>query len=725
MAFGYLNERTRTILTMILRRNTPVSIREIAGELSLSTRTIYNELDRTAEYLRAEKLPALEVIRGKVQPFSGENREAIEAVLEEGTERDDYIFTPTERIRMIICQIISSVKPVLIEELTESCLVSRNTIFTDLQAVITQLHTYGLELVYEKRTGYRIEGDEIRVRAIFFLYFHMLEGLYQAGRISFLRAKEVEPYLSRLEAIENALEVRYVRADLVALAAMIPVMEEGRSGLFLPDMDREKMISAREFSLVAEKFPALPQEEQLYLTLHFLGGRLTSYSNSNAGPGAKPDESLQEIAVNLVAEFERRACVTFARKEELTHNLYLHIKSSIYRYRFGIQIGNPMEDDVEREYPDLFDVTRAAAGYLEQQIGVQISDSEVAYLALHFGSHLEFVREDRELRILVVCMNGVATGNMISHELSRILPGARIVGVAAAAEVVNPQSICDLIVTSVKLKSVVPVIVVNPILGDFDRRNILSHPLVRGRYGYVDVDALFKMLQRYVPEKRHQELRRDLDGFFAGEHEERKVAMSPAVWRLRDFLSEDRVLLLESVSPGSCPSEDAVTNSSPSEKAFLDGRPFSLADSGRAAAENRDAAQPAWADALYQTAAPLLARGSITERYVPHIIGRLIDAGPYMFVSEDLILAHARPENGVKHLDLSIGIAPEGISFGGGKKARVVIVLAAEDQQKHMGILRDIRKIFRKKENIDRLVSAGQAQEILGVLRQLNESACR
>lgn len=130
-----------------------------------------------------------------------------------------------------------------------------------------------------------------------------------------------------------------------------------------------------------------------------------------------------------------------------------------------------MADDIKREYPYIFDVMRVTVRYLEHQIGVQISDSEVSYLALHFGAHLEFAKHDeKELRILVVCMNGVATGNMICHELMRILPQAKIVGVTAASKLMNPQDVCDIIVSSVKMQTVVPVIVVNPILNDFDRK---------------------------------------------------------------------------------------------------------------------------------------------------------------------------------------------------------------------------------------------------------------
>lgn len=81
--------------------------------------------------------------------------------------KEDYIFTPGERVRIIVCQIMASEKPVYVEDLMNTCMVSRNTIFTDLQAVITLLHAYQLGIGYEKKRGYWIDGDTIRARAFF------------------------------------------------------------------------------------------------------------------------------------------------------------------------------------------------------------------------------------------------------------------------------------------------------------------------------------------------------------------------------------------------------------------------------------------------------------------------------------------------------------------------------------------------------------------------------
>lgn len=687
MAIGYLNERTQKIINMVLTRSSTLSIQEITAELSVSERTVYNELDKANNWLRMKKLPELQNVRGKLQPFTEEEKAQFDSVMQQEQLQDDYIFTPTERTQIIVCQMIVCEEPVYVEDLMNSCLVSRNTIFTDLQSVISRIHAYQLGLGYEKKRGYWIDGDPIRIRAIFFLYFNMMEHLLASGKLNFLRMDEIKPYLKLLEDIERELGVNYVRGDMVALAAMLPVMKRGDEKLYFSDVSVEKIKDSKEYNVVRRYFSELEDTEQIYLTLHFLGGRLVSYSREEADKAE--NESILEIAKNLVAEFERRACVIFEQKEDLIKNLYQHITSSIYRYRFGIQIGNTMAEDIKREYLYIFDTVRAAVQVLEQQIGLQISDSEVAYLALHFGANLENAKQDEhELRILVVCMNGVATGNMISHELKRILPRAKVVGVVSVSDMVNPHNICDIIIASAKVKALVPVIIVNPILNDFDRKNILRHPLIRSRYGFVDLDALFKAVKKYVYTEKHTEFKHELEKFFIRQREEKQSLLNPNVWQLTDFLTEDRIIFLE---------RDGTKR-------------------GEMRSDYDENIQ-GWRRALYNTSSILVERGSINDNYVECIIKRLIEAGPYMFVTDDLVLAHAKPENGVNHLDFSIGIAPEGILFECEKRARIVFCLAVEDQQKHIGILRDIRKVLAKTTQIDELVKAKTAYQVCEIIR--------
>ena len=69
-------------------------------------------------------------------------------------------------------------------------------------------------------------------------------------------------------------------------------------------------------------------------------------------------------------------------------------------------------------------------------LGLPVTDSEVAYLTLHFGAFLKSAeKKNLQLRILIVCVNGVSTGNMLKHEIEKLLPEAKIVGLVAAVEV--------------------------------------------------------------------------------------------------------------------------------------------------------------------------------------------------------------------------------------------------------------------------------------------------
>ncbi|MCR0273995.1 PRD domain-containing protein [[Clostridium] innocuum] len=677
MAFGYLNERTKRIINIVLKQSSEITIKALSEDCRVTTRTIYKELEKANEWLDAKNLPKIEVIRGRIQPFSASVKPFFDHAFKSEDNSDDYIFTPNERTKIIICQIILSNEPVYVEDFMRSCFVSRNTIFTDLQVVIAQLQLYQLNLMYEKKSGYRIEGNPIRIRALFFLYFNMLEPVLSAGKLLFLQPQVLEAKVKQLAKVEEALGQHYVYNDMLALAAMLPVMEAGNDKLGFSDTSIQWIQASREHDLVETYFPTLAELEKVYLTLHFLGGRLESYSSQET------DEYLMEIAKNLVAEFERIGCVTFCAKEELTQNLYYHIASSIYRYQFGIQIGNPMAEDIKREYPYIFDTMKETVRYLEQQIKVQISDSEIAYLSLHFGAALENANyQEQYLRILVVCINGVATGNMICHELQRILPQAKIVGVMPTSKLNNPQQICDLIISSVKLQTVVPVIVVNPILNDFDRRNILGHPLIRSRFGFVDMDALFQVIKKFVLAEQHAELKKELRKYFIENQKEQQTVLKPDVWRLTDFLTEERIV-------------------------FLDENGCNMLEK-----QSYDSKLTVWQRALYTASEPLLKNGSINANYVECMIERLLEAGPYMFVTKDLILAHARPGAGVKHIDISIGIAPQGIAFMDGKVARIVFILVVEDQQKHMGVLQDIRKSLAKKEHVEELMKAAAPAEV-------------
>ena len=472
MGVVLLNTRCREILQILLNNSDFSTLQQIAEQLQVSKRSVYYDIYRINDWLANYDEPELEVIRGKGILLEKEKKQIIKNLLSQSEKEDIYTFSPTERLDIIICSIIYSNKPVYIEQLMEYCDVSRNTIFNDLGIIVNQLMEYDLKLIYISKTGYKIEGDAIKTRAVFLLCFNRLIELFQNDNLRFIKKAEVEKYWKILMEIEETLHIKYVEGITLSLACLMPIVMRGGCQLYFPNLKNKEVEETKEYLLIEKFFPNLEYKEKIYLCLHLLGSRVAVSSSDIFD--VHPNQNVYEITKALVTEFEKIACVIFEDREDLEHALFIHINASLYRYQYGIQIGDPMCKDIINEYPDLFEITQIVSKFIEKQIGMPIPDGEIAYLALHFGAHLSIPQNNNSLRILIVCANGISTGNMIRREIQKILPSAEIVDVQAVTALKNAQNICDIIISTVSVKSVVPVIRVHSILTKSDKKLILD-----------------------------------------------------------------------------------------------------------------------------------------------------------------------------------------------------------------------------------------------------------
>ena len=655
---AYMTERCQAIVNMLLASDSWLTLSQIETTLNVSRRSIYYDLCRINDWLVENDMAELEVVRGKGIYITEDLKNRIEEIKEDSDDVGDYVYSPMERVHLIICSIIFSKDSVYIEQLMDYCMVSRNTIFNDLRVVASQLQDYNLELLYEAKQGYYIDGDTIKIRALYLQHVHELEKNFEEKMLPFMDKEEFQTHYNALKEVEKALNIQYVRGTLRALATLIPVMLRTEHNLSFPKLKMTEIESTREWQEIGRQFAEMDEKERVYLCLHFLGSRVAVASNDIFEE--QSDQTVYEITKALVAEFEKKACVIFKDKEELERQLFVHINSSLYRYQYGIWLDDSVCDDIIREYPDLFEITKLVSRYLEQQIGLPIPESEIAYLALHFGAHLSAESSNTSrLRIMIICVNGISTGNMLKREVSKLLPQVEIIGVYPLVAVQNVQDICDLIITTVKIKCIVPSIQVHPILTDYDRNLILNHPKIRAMQGRVDVERLMKAMEPYIAKGKKEEALRTLKEYFKDTDVREDAKKRPE--SLADALNMENIAVRES--------------------------------------------QKQWTGALWEAGEPLVKRGSVEKEYIDRIISQIRYYGPYMFITPRVILAHAKPEDGVNRLDVSFFVYKQAVKFSDFHEANIVIVLAAEDQEKHLKILRDIASIFSIQARIDDILA--------------------
>ena len=659
MAMTYtLDARCTDILKMVVYAGDYVSVSEITEQLGISRRSAYYDIEKINDWLRDNGLPELERDRRKGIRTGLKEAAQIQELLFREADHPRRTFSPIERERLAICLLILYERPVYVETLMHLCDVSRNTTVNDLKDVAAFLGKNKLKLHYLIKKGYRIQGDPIKKRALFFLYYPQFIDYFTQSLFSEKQEEIIRNIQLNLKEIEHDLHCEYVSGMLPTLSVFLSsIRMEGpcsEDRISFSDIDMREIMDTREYMLVCRYFNWLSDSERIYAALHLLGSR-------------------------TVKSFEEISGIRYGDQKEITKALASHLKTSLYRYRYGIQLGNPMLENIRTEYRELFELTKAAFLRISDEIGFHVADAEIAYLTLHFGAFMS--PEDtvnRPYRILIICPNGVGTSNMIKSEVRRLVPKATEVRGIPLSRYTRDCPY-DVIISTVPIENEKRLIVVNPILNDQDRVAILRKCINTEPSARIQIDEVMRIARKYISSDKIADFEEEIAGCFTA----LKVPEAPRT----DFGEGIMQYLL------------------PSHIQIIPDKTD-------------------WKEALVQSCRPLLLGDSVTQEYVDAILEEQTQQHHYMFLTDGLVLAHSKSEHGVKKVDAAITVFKEPVTWENGKTVRIIVSIAAADQTRHIRILNDILDIFSNKKSLEQIPALSSSFEVREYLqRRLNTAA--
>ena len=124
-----------------------------------------------------------------------------------------------------------------------------------------------------------------------------------------------------------------------------------------------------------------------------------------------------------------------------------------------------------------------------------------------------------------------------------------------------------------------------------------------------------------------------------------------------------------------------------------------------------------WEGAIKKASKPLLNSDNITNKYVESMINTVNSVGPYFNIGDQIVLAHSRPENGVKKISLSLLKTNNEINLLDEKHpAKLWFVLGAEDSNSHLSVIQDLVHILTDKGSMSKLLNSTNKKEIYDVL---------
>ena len=699
-----LNKKCLDLMAYLRARGTYATVEELAGRQGVSARAVRYSLEKLEQYMVAHGLPYLERERGL----------GVRLVPDEGVYRFadrcagllvpyQYTYAPEERQLYLRLRLLLAEGPVTADELCRALECARNTVFKDLEGAEAWLAAGGLRLTRRSRVGLYAEGDELARRELATelildgvpvddLVRYTLEEHTQSKASLLTLESLLPPHWARLvnravRRLEALLEKQFsdeTFADLLIRLAVL--LRRAAAGARAPETEGALPLESeyRAARTALEELSgavgvALSQGEVRCYTCALLGAKTLRPELGDMEPGERA--GLEAIARRMVDEMETIYDVSFGDQEDtVVRDLLLHLRPAVYRIRYGLYNKNPLYREIVANYNPLFINTRVVCGHLEEYVGRPVSDHEVAYVALHFGAALHRInkRTSTRARVLLVCGTGLGSAKLIQSQVEKRFNVEIVDTVSGRAAASRDLSGVDCVITTIPITEVqgCRAIRVSPMFTEEDQQRVAQHLTLRytpkERYDLevTVANRLLAIVEKYcvVTDRLH------LQSEFLSElmnQNRLDLARRPDEYCLSDLLTRERVLT------------DVVC---------------------------RD-----WRESVAASAEVLERQGVVLPAYKGAIIRALEELGPYMVMVPGMALAHARPEDGVLGMGMSLVVLRTPVEFGYAEHdpVRVVVCLAAVDDKKHLKAMAQLFRLF-KDAQCQRILWSGDREAILG-----------
>lgn len=506
-----ITTRKKEILNRLCSEDDYITIGKIAEDIGVSSRTILRELEEIGELLNHHGLQLDTKTGVGIRLTSSlEEKERLLTIIEaEGAER---VFTPSERHTIIAGELLQNNEPIKLYSLTRILKVSEGTISNDLDKLEEWLNAYNLKLVRKPGLGVYIEGREKhKRRAIVNLIYENVEekqllNLVQenitkspetAGGIEIKTRNRLlnlidKESIRRLEELiyKAEEEMGYKLADsayvglIVHLALAIKRIKNNEK-IMIDQGFLKELKNSTEFEIakalaqnISNHFNIEILEDEVgYITMHLMGSKNRGNIFQEEGKEVGNFE-LVKLVREIIKTAEAESGTFIGNNQRLFLGLMNHLEPAIKRLKLGMDIRNPLLEEIKLQYPHLLEVTTKSVKGLETYLGLKLPESEIAYIAMHLGAVIEKkeILPQRRYRIAVACPSGIGTSRLLATRIEKEYDTLQIVDVISTIHVEESwlkQEGIDFIISTIPIQiGDIPVITVNPLLSKEDRGRI-------------------------------------------------------------------------------------------------------------------------------------------------------------------------------------------------------------------------------------------------------------
>lgn len=487
------NKETAILEIFLQNKGQAVTSREAADKLNLSDRTIRNYIKGLQQVLLKN---GAEIIArtGHGYTLKVNNESDFNTFLQHNDtnslkKNELNLEDSKDRQYYILNKLLFEEDCLLFDDLCDELYVCRSTLSNDFSEIRKFLKPYNLSVISKAKKGVYVQGDERDKRHFIMDYFFgnsfSISINKYVGNTLFLNDISFEEITIIVldECREAHLKLSdYIIQNLVLHIAL--VIKRIKDGFKLDMGETEKSIDDQKEFTVAKRILKritctnkieFPDEEAYYIALHLKVKSIVN--NSDEMNDFSEKNKLNQELVEILGRIEHDLGYPMKNDKQLINGLMTHFYPLLMRLKHDVSLENPLLEEIRDQYGQVLRLTKEYISSMSILKNYEISDSEYAYICLHFMAAIERYKDNKKLNVLVICATGYGSGQMLSIRLKKEFgQHMNIVDVIGYYEITDERLRgIDLIISSIDLYTVVfnvPVIHASVFLKDNEIKEI-------------------------------------------------------------------------------------------------------------------------------------------------------------------------------------------------------------------------------------------------------------
>lgn len=498
--------RAKQILKILLTEEEAIPVKSLAEKIGVSKRTTQRELEYISSYLKGYEIKYFSKTGvGIWLEGTQEEKKRFLSFLCQNESLD--VPGKEERRKRLILEILKEKGLKKLFYYSSQFGVSEATASTDLEAIGEWLSGFGLDIKRKPGSGVYVEGTEENYRRAIreFIYSNLdtrlLRESYEStdeipGEYGYAIKSGMDGILDEnimkkvMECINNIDDGRIVSLTENSYMGLVIHISIAINRIMKDEVIEESskiendIVKDLDYSL-AQKIAGsleeyfvitIPEIEITYIWLHIKGSKheKVQYGTTQLAAGGQ----IRQLVNEMIDAFDKENAYLIKQDDEFLQGLLAHLQPTIIRLVHGMQIHNPMLEDIKKSYVELYQKCENVAMVLGKSLGKEVPPEETGFLTVHFGAamvRLEGRKEKlRKVHTGVVCSSGIGISRLMSSKLKKVFQNKMVVS-AYGKNDVTPYIIgkTDFFISSIPLEiDDVPVLYVNPLLNEKDMDEI-------------------------------------------------------------------------------------------------------------------------------------------------------------------------------------------------------------------------------------------------------------